>query len=490
MPTKGAATLARPIRVAVVADALRQFAPSLLLAPAVPIPVALAVEDWRTAGRCGLSVAIILLLWALASRFVVSTAGREVRRNEALVAASLCFLVASASLVWPLMPPGMGVSSAVFEAVSAVTTTGLSVVDDIAARGVAIQFVRAWGQWYGGLVIVVLALALTVRPGVMAVRLGNQEATRQDFVGSTHARAKRILLVYAGLTAACVLALWAATGSLRLAVMHGLAALSTGGFGTAPDSLSGWSPLAQSLAITFAVCGAVSMLFWYRLREDGWRHLLVDREAQTLVVLIALGAVLALFTELGYRGQGWSDIDWSLASRVAFAAASAQTTTGFSIFPTADLAPATQVVLIAQMMVGADLGSTGGGIKVARFLVLAVVVRHALIETSMPTHAVAPPRLRGSPVDSGTVTAAFVVLLFYVATVSLAWGLLTAFEVPPLPALFEVVSATSTVGLSAGVATADATLPVKMILTGCMLLGRVEFLAVLVIFVPRTWKGG
>lgn len=489
MPTKGAATLARPIRPAVVLGALGEFAPSLLLAPGVPIPVALLAEDWRTAGRCAVSVAIILAVWAAARRLWPSP-GPDVRRNEALVVAALCFLAASASLVWPLMPPGIPPSSAIFEAVSAITSTGLSTFGNIDDRGVAVQFVRSWGQWYGGLAILVLALALTVRPGVLAVRLGNQEAARQDFLGSTRWRAMRVLVIYVALTVLCIAVLWAATGSWRQGLMNGLTAVSTAGFATQPSSLAGWSPTAQALAIVFSVIGAVSLLFWYRLAEDGWRHLLRDREAQTLIALIVIGALLAVLTEGSARPEGLGSLNWSLVGDVAFASASAQSTTGFSIVPTTDFAPATQVVLIGQMMIGADMGSTGGGIKVARFLVLLVVVRRALLETSLPEHAVAPPRLRGKPVDPATITSALLVVCLYVATVTVAWGLLTALAVPPLPALFEAVSATSTVGLSAGVAGPDATTAVKMVLAACMLLGRMEFLALLVFFMPHTWKGG
>lgn len=489
MAAKGAALLARPVRPRRIAACFAALSPSLALAPGVPVPVAVLFRDWETAVRCAVPAVLLLAFWALGRRWAWLTI-RDVRRNEALLVSGLSFIVASATLAWPLKPDGVPWDAAFFEAVSAITSTGLSVFPEPAIHGPALLFVRAWGQWYGGLAILVLALSLTVRPGVFARRLGQMEAAEGDFIGGTRARAKRVLGIYGALTVACVAALWPFTGSGWEALLHGLTAVSTAGFSSHGDSLAGWDWPARVIITVFSVAGAVSLLFWWRLRKDGPGHVLADREALTLVGLILAGALLMTLLNASWRGLGLQGLNLESFGEALFLSASAQSTTGFATLPPAEMAPAAQLVLIAQMMIGADVGSTGGGLKVARLLVLVAIVRHALLATALPGHAVARPRTRGGPVTESASETAMLLALLYGATVLVAWGVLLAADVPPLAGLFEVVSAASTVGLSAGVSGMDAAVSVKTTLMICMLLGRVEFLALLIALAPRTWKGG
>lgn len=490
MASKGAALLARPVRPAVVLACLGQFAPSVALAPGVPIAVALATAEWELAFRCAVPTALLLLLWGMTRRWM-DLSRRDIRRNEALVAAAGVFLLGSAALAYPLWDPGIGPVDAAFEAVSAITSTGLTVFGDVDERPLALLFLRAWGQWVGGLAILVFALSLTVRPGLLAKRLGGTEGLGEDFLGGTRARARRVLVVYGLLTVAAILCLWPLTGSWREALLHGLTAVSTAGFSSHPNSVAAWeSDAARAVLMVFSMAGAVSLLFWDRLRADGWRHLLAAREAQALVVLTAAGALMVGVTEIAWRAEAFGALDWGLLGHAAFLSASAQSTTGFSTLDPAGLAPASQLVLIVQMMIGADMGSTGGGLKVARMLVLAAIVRRAVLRTALPPHAVAPVRSGGSRVHDQTAEQALILALLYGTTVMVAWGLLLAFGIDPLPALFEVVSATSTVGLSAGVTSDIAAEEVKAVLMVCMLLGRLEFMALLVLVAPHTWKKG
>ncbi|WP_404383874.1 TrkH family potassium uptake protein [Caenispirillum salinarum] len=489
MAGKGAAVLARPVRPRMVAACFAALAPSLALAPGVPVPVALLLRDWETAVRCAVPVVLLLGFWALGRRWSALTVS-DVQRNEALLVSGLSFIAASAALAWPLKPQDVPWDAAIFEAVSAITSTGLTMFPEPSVRSPALLFVRAWGQWYGGLAILVLALSLTVRPGVLSRRLGRIEASESDFIGGTRARAKRVLWVYGALTVACIATLWPLTGSVWEALLHGLTAVSTAGFSSHGDSLAGWDWPARAAIMVFALAGAVSLLFWWRLREDGPHHLLKDREAQALVVLIVGGAALIALLEAAWREGGIWAVDWTLFGHALFLSASAQTTTGYSTLDPGQMAPAAQLVMMAQMMVGADLGSTGGGLKVARVLVLAAIVRSALLATALPRHAVSKPRTHGGPVHEGAAQTAMLLGLLYGATILVGWGVCLAADAPPMAALFDVVSATSTVGLSAGVTGLEAPTAVKATLIVCMLLGRVEFLALLIALAPRTWKGG
>ncbi len=141
------------------------------------------------------------------------------------------------------------------------------------------------------------------------------------------------------------------------------------------------------------------------------------------------------------------------------------------------------------MAVGGGSGSTAGGIKLLRLLVVLRLLQFFVRRTAMPPHAAAQPRLGGQPLDAEEVQrVALVVVLFGVAA-GLSWLAMLIYGYPPLDALFEVVSALGTVGLSTGIASPDLATPLKLVLCADMLLGRLELLALLVLLYPRTWFG-
>ena len=115
------------------------------------------------------------------------------------------------------------------------------------------------------------------------------------------------------------------------------------------------------------------------------------------------------------------------------------------------------------------------------------VARHAARAPRLPDNAVAPLRQHGQVIKDGQLIALMALLLFYTVTLFVIWGLFVAYGYPPLPALFDTVSALSTVGLSTGVISAELPDTLKVTVTFAMWLGRLEFIAVLLIFMPRTW---
>jgi trk system potassium uptake protein TrkH len=168
---------------------------------------------------------------------------------------------------------------------------------------------------------------------------------------------------------------------------------------------------------------------------------------------------------------------------------SAQTTAGFSSLNVSELDSASKLLLIFPMLIGGNLGSTAGGMKIFRLLVLLRLVALAVQRTRLPSRAVVEPRLNGVRLEAGEIERALVVILLFGLTVVLSWVPFVAMGYNPLDSLFEVVSATGTVGLSAGIT--SPTLPplLKGVLCFDMLMGRLEILAILVVFYPGTWIG-
>lgn len=451
-------------------------------------------ELWLVLAVLSLAPPIVTLLageldrlaWASLPAVVFAALGLALRRgrrpeglelHEALVIATLVFAVSPAVAAISFAGWGLSPIDALFEAVSGMTTTGLSTLAAVEGRSRAFLFTRAWLQWYGGLGIVVLSLALVVGPGVSARRLAAATAEEDEGLGSVRAYARRVLAVYALLTAGGV-ALLAALGAGGFdALTYTLAAVSTGGFAPHDASLAGLARPIQVAVIGLCTAGAVSLPLYARIRRRGLRAVAADIELRALLVAGTLAT--ALLVAIG----GTSVVD---AALLAF---SAQTTAGFSSVDVSALAPASLLALVVSMAVGGSVGSTAGGVKLLRVIVVFQMTRWVVTRTRLPSRAVAAPRLGGEALTSEDAQRAFALVGVFAAAALLSWFPFVVAGYDPMSALFEVVSALGTVGLSTGITAPDLPPALKAVLCADMLLGRLEILAVVVTLAPGTWMG-
>lgn len=483
MPADGLATLAYAVRPRVVLKYFGQLSLSLAAMVAVPLVFALADGEQAFALRCAVVLAAILAAGIPLGRMA---APKGIQTNEALVIVALLFAAAALEMSWPLMAAGLSFVDAAFEAVSAITTTGLSTLATVDGVSATFLFTRAWMQWYGGLVIVVLALALVIQPGQMARRLSGAEGGEEDLVAGTRVRARRVLAVYAALTVAGVAALGLLGVPALDAVVHTLAAVSTGGFSSHDQSLAalaGWPARAAVTVISFA--GAVSFMLYWRLWRRDLRAVWRDEELRALLVA-ALAVTLALVGSMALSGGGWS---WGEAlAHAPFLAVSAQTTTGFSTLAVGELDGASKLVLIVSMGIGGDVGSTAGGIKIVRLLLVLRLLQFIFLRASVSPHAVVDAETAWKR-SSAEIQAMVTVVFLFLAVILVSWLLFLLAGHDGLDALFDVVSATATTGLSTGVTAPGLHPLLKGVLSLDMLMGRLEIVAVLLLFYPRTWAG-
>ena len=464
--------LMQPAQLGVVLRPLGQLAVVLTALISVPTLVALLEGDRLLGLRlllCALLPATVLAAFAL-----IPASGRPLRPNEALVVTVLTFVITALLMILPLARAGLSPTDAWFEAVSGVTTTGLTMIADPAGCSDAFLFARAWLQWIGGLGIVVLSLAL-VRDRAGDLRRFADAVGDEDLELGVRSHARHVVAVYLLLTAAG-LALVSAVGMpWPAAPIHTLAALSTGGFGMAADSLAGLAQSPQLALLAVALCGALPLPLYYRVWTHGPLALLRDPELQALIAAIA--AVSALLWLLG----GLVPVD------AVVQAAMAQTTTGFSSVDVGALPDQAKLVLILSMLVGGGVGSTAGGIKLLRLLILIRAIQLAVLRAQLPRHAVVQARVGEEGLDAPQIEQALLLILLFILLVTGAWLAFVAAGHPPLDALFDVVSAAATVGLSTGITGPELEPWLKTLLTLVMLAGRVEIVALLVLLYPRTW---
>ncbi len=157
--------------------------------------------------------------------------------------------------------------------------------------------------------------------------------------------------------------------------------------------------------------------------------------------------------------------------------------------PCSQLDPDSKLAVIFSMIVGGGVGSTAGGFKLLRLLIAVSVFRLLIVRTCLPRHAVIEPRLAGRRLQGDEIQAALLLIFLYGVVVAVSWLQFVATGYHPLDSLFEVVSATGTVGLSVGITSADLPAQLKGVLCADMLMGRLEIIAWLVMLFPGTWFG-
>jgi trk system potassium uptake protein TrkH len=479
--TEGTLTLRYAVRPAIVGKYLGQLGFVLALLTAVPLLTALIFADYAIALRYAAVIALLLFLAWLTRR--LPTPG-QLQQNEAMVIVAMAFILSPLLMSFPMMASGLSWHDAIFEAISAVTTTGLSTLASVEELPRTFLFARAWMQWYGGLGIVVLSIALLMGHHIASRRLAETTAA-EELATTARTYARRVLGVYLLFTLAAILTLYLLGLPPFEAITHALAAVSTGGFSTYDASLGGLPHGSQAVVVVvIGLFGAIPLHLYYRLRMGQAMASLLDMELRLLLVTSVLAAgVLTLL--LQHHGMGWSEALF----HGTIQGISAQSTSGFSSLPIRSLDDGSKLALIIAMFIGGGVGSTAGGIKLLRLMILLRLLQLLLRRIAMPSHAVLQPRLAQRPLEESDIQWALLLILLFVTVNILSWMLFVLYGYAPLDALFEVVSATATVGLSTGITRPELEPVLRLMLCADMLLGRLEIVALMVLLYPYTWFG-
>ena len=397
------------------------------------------------------------------------------------------------SIPFYLSPYFTTFTDAMFESVSGFTTTGATVLDRVEVLPEPLQFWRCFSHWLGGMGIVVLGIAI-----LPLVGHGGMQLYRAEFSGAKSERLKpritetalALWKIYVALTVAEFIALRLAGMNGFEAICHTFSTLGTGGFSTRTDSVAGFnSPLIEWIIIIFMLLAGVSFIQHYRLWVE-WnpRSLIADVELRYyfLIVIVTTAIIGAiLFWDSGY--------DPGLAARNGlFQVAAIVTTTGFVTDNFELWHPLPQLLLLTLMFVGGCTGSTAGGMKTSRVLLLARVVDREF-KRMVERRGVFAVRLGGKVVDESTVQSLLnlVYLAFVVNFVSCL--ALAALGVDVLTSITAVAASMFNIGPALGtVGPAEnyGHLPMlaKWVLAGDMIAGRLEFYTVIVILTPAFWR--
>ena len=473
---EGLRALSYGIRPRFVLTYLGVLALTVAILTLPPLVVSLAYDEKILALRL---VGVIAALTAFGIPMIPILPANALQENEALAITALAFILIPVFMAFPLMSSSFPYRLALFESYSAITSTGLTVVDRIESCSRGFLFLRSWMQWYGGLGIAIVSVALFLRHSIAAKRLLGLPETN-GWLTSSRAYARNVLISYCVLTIAGVLGVYMFLGEGFHAVVLTLSAVSTGGFSSFDDSLASIDPLSRIAVMLVALAGALPLALVYRAMRGDIRALVADREVLVFLTLIAVSGFW-LCTILPSDATGASTrLDRGLLTL------SAHSTTGFSALDTTALSAAIQTTIILAMLVGGCGGSSSGGIKVWRIIVAGRLLLHHLAGAGLPEHAWL--RLRVEKLSSRRdIDSTVLVFALMFCVIGLSWVALCAYGYPMGNALFEVVSATTNAGLSSGITSSRMSPGAAWILVIDMLLGRLEFIALLIILFPPAW---
>ena len=458
------------------------LASMLALLTLVSLIASVLFHDYDIALRYIVVIAVLLALWFV-SRSISEP--RQIQTNEALTIVALAFVFTPLLMTIPFMGSGLTFYNALFEAVSAVTTTGLSVTTDLAHKTETFLFARSWMQWYGGLGIVVLSVALLMGHQI-TVRSLTEPLGNETLATTARTHARKVLIIYGLLTLIGIAVVWLVSGNARLAVNHVLAAVSTGGFSSFDNSLADIDSWYTRFAIIgISLCGALPLTLYAVIFSKDWRAGIFDKELLALVLAVVVLAFVLLLSLYFNSGMKLEDA----AGHALFLAMSSQSTTGFTTLDLNTIDNSAKLSMIISMFIGGGVGSTAGGIKLLRFLILLRLILSVVHRTTMPPHSVHYAKMGGKVLEDSEIQRVLILVMLFIGVVIISWFAFLMYGYEPMNALFEVVSASATVGLSTGITSASMPVLLKLVLCVDMLLGRLEIIALLVLLYPPNWIG-
>lgn len=388
---------------------------------------------------------------------------------------------------------GLNISEATFETMSGLSTTGASVINDIEALDHSILLWRSLTHWIGGMGIVVLSLAIIPLLGASGANLFKAEVpgpTTDKLMPKLQATAKLLWYVYLGITLFQVAALLWAGMDLFDSICHSLATVATGGFSTKNASMAAYnSPAIQWVTTGFMFIAGANFALHYRLMTGKVAIYWKDLEFKTYFFIILLfgTAIAALLIHSGYQDieQAFRDAFFQVASII--------TTTGFVSADYTQWPHLAQFFIFMLMFVGGCGGSTGGGVKVIRVIVL---FRNAFVELRKALHpsGVFHMKIGKAPLKEEVLSKILGFFFLYLMTIMGVGFVLTALDHDIGTSLSAAIACVGNIGPAfAEVGPVDNFSVIsdsgKWVLVFGMLAGRLELVTVLILFSREFWRG-
>lgn len=459
------------------------------------IPFALYYQDGTVKSWLAsiiISVVIGFILWIATYKHAKR---RDVRRRDGYIIVSFSWVIMafSGSIPYMLTDSIPDFTNAFFESISGFTTTGASILDDIESLPKSILFWRSLTQWIGGLGFIVLVISILPSLGIGGMQLFLAEApgiTADKLQPRIQDTGKRLWLMYIGLTLfqSCLLLI----GGMNIfdSLNHSLTTMSTGGFSTKQASLAYYdSAYIEYVTTIFMFLGGTSFVLLYLTFKGKIKRLWSNEEFRAYLVITLITTAIVTIMLIVNNGFGFE-----LAFRKSvFQVVSVLTTTGFATADFTTWGGTVVLIFFTLMFIGGSAGSTAGGVKIVRHLIIA---KNSIIEFKRQLHvsAIIPVRFNGSPVAHEVTRNILAFVIIYLTIFGISSVILSILGMDALTAMGSVATSLGNIGPGlndTGPAYSYAAIPnaAKWILGILMIIGRLEIFTVLIIFTRYFWRG-
>jgi trk system potassium uptake protein TrkH len=442
---------------------------------------------------CGLGAILLGMSIWLATR---QKGRNELRKRDGYLIVTLGWVVMSAIGAMPYVVSGAipSYTDAFFETISGFTTTGASILgQDIEALPKGLHFWRAMTHWIGGMGIIVLTIAILPLLGIGGMQLYAAEVpgpTPDKLTPRIAETAKRLWVIYVALTGIEAVLLMLGGMNLFESLCHAMSTLSTGGFSTRQASMGAFSAYHQYVVIVFMFLAGTNFALTYAALKGNVKHLWGNEEFRVYtfvtVILCTLVTTIVFFTrEISFE-QAFRDASFQVLSII--------TTTGFGTADYTAWTPFLTVLFFILMFSGASAGSTSGGVKLVRAI---VVTKNSLLELKRQIYpkAILPVRFNGRAISPDVVSKILAFFLFFILWFVLGTAVMASMGLDFETAMGSVVATLGNIGPGlGGVGPGDpqnfAAIPAggKWFLSFLMLLGRLELFTVMLVLMPFYWR--
>lgn len=415
----------------------------------------------------------------------------DVSARDAYISVTLAWLLFSLSGSLPFIIGGSipSFADAFFESVSGITTTGASILPDIEILPKSMLFWRALTHWIGGLGIILLVIIILPSLKITAQQLMSLESSlKEKILPSTKSIGYRLLFIYLSLTIAETILLYLGDMDLFDSVCHSFSTIATGGFSTKNDSIAGFSKYTQIVITVFMFLSGVSFLLFYYMVKRKFYKILHNEEFWFYVTVVLIATILVSFTILPYYHNSISEaIEAGLFQVIAIITTTGFATVDFVYWPNTAI-----IILFLLLFTGACTGSTSGGIKMARHLVVIKNINFVFKRLHHPkliSHIMLNGKVLTEKANLSTLS--FIILFLGIFLIGALVFVLIGIE--PITAISTSISMLGCVGPALGTAgpmMGFAHFPViaKLFCSILMIIGRLELMTVFAIFTKSFWR--
>jgi len=435
----------------------------------------------------------ITAFFGLAMILIGTKSRGDIYLKEALVITAFGWVMAGIFGALPFMfeRTFSSFSSAFFETVSGLTTTGSTAIIVVEDQSRALLYWRSLTQWLGGMGIIVLFIAILPRLGGGARHLFKSEVPgpiTESFRPKLKETSSILWKIYFGITLAEVIVLKLLGMTLYDAICHSFTTMSTGGFSTITASIGGFNNPAIDYAICFFMLSAgVNFYLYYRIVRGDSIGIFKDYEFRAYITIIVISTIILTLAIMPIHGSLLTAFRKGLFQTIAISTTTGYGTDNFDVYPSF-----ARLILVILMFIGGCAGSTAGGMKISRIVVLLKIVRAELFKAVHPK-AVVAIKIGDSPIPDSTAKSIAGFFILFVMVFAVGSVFMAALGLDIITAFSSVVACLANIGPGLGrVGSIQnyAFIPEigKLFLSFCMILGRLELFTVMALVMPAFWR--